>query len=239
MAGDPRSGSGGMQYGSLMQLRWVALALWLSVASGCQSKSNAGAGAGSGAAEEGSVLTLPRPSGKPPAKTTQRITNFTSLAALELGGFKKDVQATSPGLLVRHTTRERPRLAVKVSISACDGTCPGAPTREQIVADIRPPLRDAADLAVEVGTTQVEGGAVAATVYKLGYASGDHNGPVTQYVHSYALYYNDGVNQLEVTTLYADDNLGSKAALLDAAPRAQLERIGKAAFDLYAQAWAN
>jgi hypothetical protein len=225
-------------------LRFIAATL--AFGSGCQSKPAPQQEPAPVVEGDGSTITLPKRSGKPPVKTAKPLEapgDFDQLAALAFPGFKADVQERRSSFLVRHQIDVRPKLAVKVGIRKCSaGDCPVLEAknwpRAKLIQDMRAPLRDAPDLVVDVETTTVDGGATAVAIYKLGYLNGnDATGAVTQYVHSYTLLYNDGVNQLEVVTLYTDDDLGSKAAIVDVVPRDHLERIGKAFFDAYAQAW--
>ncbi|MBA3672706.1 MAG: hypothetical protein H0W68_11895, partial [Gemmatimonadaceae bacterium] len=54
----------------------------------------------------------------------------------------------------------------------------------------------------------------------------------------YALYYNDGIDQLRVVA-EAIEQPGSRDELVRTAPRTHLEHMAKAVLDAYAQRWGS
>ena len=71
-------------------------------------------------------------------------------------------------------------------------------------------------------------------VYQLGQSFGPDGGT---YSDAYALYYNDGVNEVRVVAEYKDDPLKTKADMARVAPQDQLAKIAMAFIDVYTQAW--
>ena len=193
-------------------------------------------------------IQLPSLSGKPPAKTTKMLAKpqFEALATLEFPGFKKDVR-TNNGvlLLVRHELVDRPKIAVKVVVRPCskEAVCNALEvanwSKDKLKQFIVQPLRDAPDLTLDVGETDLAGAKLIWT-YELGQVSAvDATGPSGQYMDTYTLHFNDGTNQVRVEAFYADDQLASKEALATTVPKEHLERIAKAFLDTYVQAWAK
>jgi hypothetical protein len=62
--------------------------------------------------------------------------------------------------------------------------------------------------------------------------------PIGAFSDAYALYYNDGVNQIRVVAEYKDDPT-TREDMLAIAPKEDLERLAKAFLAAYTHAWAN
>ncbi|MBA3671480.1 MAG: hypothetical protein H0W68_05590 [Gemmatimonadaceae bacterium] len=227
---------------------------------GCNGKSNPEPGSGLEAVpnppvvvdahKQGPVaepIDLPKLSGKPAAKTTTPHTKdqYEALARIEFKGFTREPHRTQPNLELKQMITARPKIDVLVNILPCKPCTPmqldkwKADTR--IKQQIPRPLRDQADLEWEMGETEV-GGAKLIYTYELGQYTGpdpDNGEQRMQYSDAYVLYFNDSVNQLRVIAKYADDPLAAKQNMARVLPREDLEKIAKALFDSYAQAWGN
>jgi hypothetical protein len=213
---------------------------------------NSGSSSDAGALVKGSgsVIKLPALSGKPPASTSKPLTKvqFDELAKLGFEAFTTDVRTSNDELLgIRHELKNRPKIAVQVVIRPCSSSAACNPmqldkwSKDALRKEIVLPLRDAPNLTFELGTTELEGGVKGIWSYTLGKFDGpDASGEERhQYVNAYVLYYNNSINQIRVSTVYADDALASKDALARATPREDLEKVGKALLDSYVQAWGN
>jgi len=230
------------------------------LAIGCSSKPTpqpaAGSGSGSATPSDAAVanaaqripasepIELPKLSGKPPAKTSKPHSKAEqeALASLEFKGFVRDLRRLEP-LEVRQHITQRPRIDVQVNVIPCKPCVPMQLDKWQastLKSLLPTPLRNQPDLQFEVGETEL-GGAKLIYTYELGqYAGPDETGEQRrQYTDAYVLYFNDGVNQLRVTSKYVDDALPSKEHMARVVPREDLEKMGKALFDSYAQAWGN
>lgn len=198
--------------------------------------------AGSGSNSRGPIA-LPRGTGAPPKKTTAKLAaaDFQRLGALEFPGFKSKVREQTEALDVRHST-PRPTLATTVTITPCFD-CP-AMTLEAWKAReaslrllIGPELKDRPDTVWEMGQTELNGVPVIFT-FQLGHHFGkdDNGNPMAAFSNAYALYFNDGTNQIRVVTEYKDDPVAREDLAL-IAPREDLEKVARAFLDAYTQAW--
>jgi hypothetical protein len=169
------------------------------------------------------------------------------LAAIEFAGFvREDRGAAGGGVQVRHTTRSRPHLAVSIAIGPCSArrACPAmdlaswnarqAELRGQLPDD----LRDRPDTRFEIRARAIAGAPAIAT-YQLGHAGvvDDRHQPSADYTDAYALYYNDGINQIRVMAQYADDAVAGIRPLLAIAPPDDLEQLAVAFASFYLHAW--
>ena len=206
------------------------------------------AGVASGSApKDPQVLELPKLSGKPPAKTKTKHTQaeYEKLGKLEYPGWKRDLRRALPNVLdVVHTTEQRPKISVRVTMSACVKCLPmdvekWRAEKESLRQTLQQELRDKPDTVFEIGEVTV-GGAKVMTSYQLGVNfSSDEHGPMGAYSNALTFYFNDGINQIKMVVHYADDALTTKEALVQLVPREHLERIGIAFIDQYLQAWGN
>ncbi|MBS1117916.1 MAG: hypothetical protein H6Q90_144, partial [Deltaproteobacteria bacterium] len=196
----------------------------------------------------GSDASVPVTSAKPPAATTRPHgkAQLEALGKLALPGFTGAVRELADDVLtVTQRSTARPRVDVTITVTPCMDCLPMqlAPWQakgEALQLLVLPELRERPDTVFEVGEAPL-GGAKAIFTYQLGYSfvsdgagSGEH-----AYVDSYALYFNDGKNQLRVIAEYADDPPASKDALVRAMPRARLEQIAGSWLEQYAQRWGN
>jgi len=188
-------------------------------------------------------LVVPAPSGTPPAHTRGPLSAATleRLSQLTFPDFTARVDhVNDKALQVRHLTDDDPRIAVTINVAHCTDCLPmdlarwqaRKPVLEQLLA---PQLRDAPDTTFELGTTDLAGAPIIAT-YQVGYLMG---AGVGAWSDAYALYFNDGKNQIRVVAEYKDDPPRSRDVMVQLAPRAELERAAKAFMDVYSHAWAT
>lgn len=191
-------------------------------------------------------LDLPAGPGTPPMKTTKPLVkaDFERLSKSSYPGFATDVHAFNDKIVeVRHTTSNfDPKIRAIVTMEPC---------QYHAIADCRPleldqwkadpklkeviheRLRDRPDTDFEVGKTDLAGTPMIYT-YELGYYwPQDGKGA---YMNSYALYWNDGVNQIRVVAMWADDP-ASKENMKKRLPQEDLEKVAKSFMDVYTHAW--
>ncbi|HEU0035996.1 MAG TPA: hypothetical protein VFQ53_35535 [Kofleriaceae bacterium] len=196
------------------------------------------------------TIELPKLSGKAPAATKTKLSKaqLEALSKIELKDFKRDVRKLEPSfLLVKQKIDSRPKITTEVTVLPCMDCLPMQLDKWKAKADglkvqlLPPELREQPDTTFELGDTELAAGTKAIYAYLLGYHFGkdDTGNPAGAYANSYALYYNNGVNQIRVVASYSDDPLASKEDLVRAVPREQLEKIAKAVLDVYTQAWGN
>ncbi len=198
--------------------------------------------AGSGSDARGPIA-LPRGTGAPPRKTTTKLAaaDFGRLGALEFPGFKSKVREQKEALDVRHST-PRPTIATTVTITPCFD-CPAMELAAWKAREaslrllIGPELRDRPDTVWEMGQTELNGAPVIFT-FQLGHHFGkdDNGNPTAAFSNAYALYFNDGTNQIRVVTEYKDDPVAREDLAL-VAPREDLEKVARAFLDAYTHAW--
>ncbi len=244
-------------------MRTLVVVLGLALAIGCKSKSNGQAAQGSGSAGSGSAgsaaagsantgqtgsteIKLPKLSGTPANKTTKPIDKATTekLAALEFPGFVKDVRkADDKALDVRHKTTTRPKLGATINAAPCTDCIPLELAKWQAIANalkaqlLPDELRNRPDTVFELGETEVNGQKLIYT-YQVGHFFGkdELNQPQGSYSDAYALYFNDGINQIRIVAEYKDDAM-SREDMLKVAPREDLEKLARAFFDAFTHAW--
>jgi hypothetical protein len=190
-------------------------------------------------------LELPVGASTPPTKASPIDgAAIKRLAGVTFPGFTADVRADAPTVLeVRQLSESRPKLAATISIKPCFDCLPMVldswkQRRDALEMLVDDRLRDRPDTEFEIGATELAG-TPAMFTYQLGYAATtDHNGnPTGALTDAYALYYNDGTNEIRVVAEYKDDPTASKEALVAAAPREQLDRLAHAIGDVYVHAW--
>lgn len=219
-------------------------------ATGSGSAGSAVAETGSGSGSAGSAtepgpapLVLPKGDGTPPKKTTAKIdqAKVTELAKLEFPGFKTDVRRTDGGLEVRHST-PRPKISINVLVVPCFDCLPMEldkwKAKEDSLKQLLPEsLRTLKDTIWEVGATDLHGAPLIYT-YHLGhnFSKDDQGNPTGEYGSAYALYHNDGINQIRVVANYADNPV-TREDLAAMANKNDLGILAKAFLDAYTHAW--
>lgn len=216
------------------------------------SGSAVGSGSGSGVAPPGDrvvatgpaiPITLPKSDGTAPKQTTAKLTDadFDRLGKLDVPSFSKKVRNQKDGLDVRFQTT-RPRLTTTVAITPCF-TCPPmelAKWKER-ESDLKqllgPDLRDRPDTTWEMGSVDLKG-QTAVYTYQVGtlFGKDDQGQPKSSYTDAYALYYNDGVNQIRVVTEYQDSPV-TREQMLTIAPKEDLAKIALAFLDYFTHQW--
>jgi hypothetical protein len=205
--------------------------------------------AGSGGAvarPSGPALQLPRASAAAPRRSTRPLgrADLERLARLEVAGWERTVRhATDEELEVRYRTAARPVLAVTIHASRCTACIPPVLAQWRARIDtlrllLAEELRSRPDTTFELGEVHM-GGATLVYTYQLGHffgalPSGEQGGA---YSSAYALYHNDGTNQLRAVAQYMDDPVATRAELAALAPREDLARIAAAFLGAYADAW--
>ena len=142
---------------------------------------------------------------------------------------------------MRHST-PRPTIATTITITPCFD-CPAMELAAWKAREaslrllIGPELRDRPDTVWEMGQTELNGAPVIFT-FQLGHHFGkdDNGNPTAAFANAYALYFNDGTNQIRVVTEYKDDPVAREDLTL-VAPREDLEKVARAFLDAYTQAW--
>lgn len=245
-------------------MRILVVTLGLAVAA-CGSKSSdkpqggsgsaaTGSGSGSGSAvappdaassSEGPAvpITLPKSDGTPPKKTTAKLTDadFDRLGKLELPSFTKRVRNQKDGLDVRFQT-SRPRLGTTVTITPCFNCPPmGLAKWKEREDDLKqllgPDLRNRPDTTWEMGTVDLHGQVVVYT-YQVGtlFGKDEQGNPKSSYSDAYALYFNDGVNQIRVVTEYQDTPV-PRDQMLTIAPKEDLAKVALSFLDYFTHQW--
>ncbi len=245
-------------------MRILVVTLGLAVAA-CGSKSSdkpqggsgsaaTGSGSGSGSAvappdaassSEGPAvpITLPKSDGTPPKKTTAKLTDadFDRLGKLELPSFTKRVRNQKDGLDVRFQT-SRPRLGTTVTITPCFNCPPMELAKWKEREDdlkqlLGPDLRNRPDTTWEMGTVDLHGQVVVYT-YQVGtlFGKDEQGNPKSSYSDAYALYFNDGVNQIRVVTEYQDTPV-PRDQMLTIAPKEDLAKVALSFLDYFTHQW--
>ncbi|CAN5922865.1 hypothetical protein BH11MYX3_BH11MYX3_13450 [soil metagenome] len=202
------------------------------------------AGSGGSAAGSGAPIVLPKGDGTPPKKTTAKLTDpdFKRLAAFDHPPFLKRIRNTRDGMDVRFTT-PRPKIGTTVTITPCF-TCPPMTLEEWKKREdtdlkflIGEELRLRPDTTWEMGTVDLHGQTLIYS-YQVGHWFGkDETGnPHAAYSDAYALYFNDGINQIRVVSEYQDAPV-PRAEMLAIAPKEDLARVALGFLDFYSHAW--
>lgn len=193
-------------------------------------------------------VKLPRSPSTPPHKTTRPLAQpeLDRLAAIEFPDFERRVmRSDGPRVQFEHTTATRPKLAVVVTIEPCSAPCltmelpawqaQRAALRRQLIS---PQLVDRPDTRFELGAREVAGTPMIYT-YQVGWSfeTDPHGQPSGTYSDSYALHFNDRINQIRVRADYADDATGSARDMLALAPKEDLEKLAVAFLDFYVHEW--
>jgi len=181
----------------------------------------------------------------PPVKAAPLdATAIARLATLTFPGYSTKLRSDAPTVFeVRHLTIGSPRLAVTVTVKPCFGCLAmqldaWKQRRDALELLVDERLRDRPETDFEIGATTLSG-VPAIYTYQAGQLFGtDRSGnPTGTYTDAYALYFNDGVNEIRVVAEYKDDPAASKAAMVAKAPREQLDRIAHDLGDAYVHAW--
>lgn len=221
-------------------------------ATGSGSASGAGVASGGSAGSAGSAAaptsekayTLPKGDGTPPKKTTTKFVtaDFKRMAEFDHPPFVKRIRNTQSGLDVRFTT-DRPKIGTTVTITPCF-TCPPMQLdkwKEREETDLKfllgDELRGRPDTLWEMGTVDLHGQLLVYT-YQVGhwFEKDDNGNPHAAYSDAYALYYNDGINQIRVVSEYQDAPV-TREQMLAVAPKEDLAKVALAFLDFYTHNW--
>ena len=208
---------------------------------------SAGSGSATGSAANagsGAPIALPKGDGTPPKKTAAKLTNpdFKRLSEFDHPPFLKRIRNTHDGMDVRFTT-PRPKIGTTVTITPCF-TCPPMVLekwKEREDTDLKfligEDLRGRPDTTWEMGTVDLHGQTLVYT-YQVGHFFGkdDDGNPHASYSDAYALYFNDGINQIRVVSEYQDAPV-SRQEMLTIAPKEDLARVALAFLDFYTHNW--
>jgi hypothetical protein len=220
-----------------------------------------GSGSASGPAPD---IVLPHGDGTAPHKTKAPLTavELLKLARLGFTGFQIQPHAfdAKRGLDIWQKTEDHPRIITMITISRCGGDgvlgecLPMDLAKwQEHKADfenlVPAPVRGLSDTVFEIGTAQLNKTPVI-SIYVLGFttttptvtvgsgsAGSGSNALPTRQTHAYALFYNDGINQIRVVSEYGDTPKPTRAELVAEVPRADLESVAKAFLDVYTQLW--
>ncbi|MFT3694251.1 MAG: hypothetical protein QM831_13985 [Kofleriaceae bacterium] len=214
--------------------------------------SGSGSGAGTGSAPD---IEIPTGTGKPPLATTEPIpqAKYVDLARIAYRGFQNVPHAAGPrGMEIAYVTEDKPRIEAVITIAPCAsmsalGDCTPMKldawkAKEEDLKKIIPKeLRVASDLKWEMGTVKVHDTDVIYT-FQLGVTqgvvpSGSNAGrKYTATTYAYAVYFNDGHNQIRVIAEYKD-SVTTLKEMTDAVPREDLEHVAQGFYDATTQIW--
>ena len=199
---------------------------------------------GSGSGEGPAVpITLPKSDGTPPKKTKDKLVDadFDRLGKLDVPSFTKTVRNQKDGLDIRFQTT-RPRLGTTVTITPCFGCAPMELAKwKEREADLKqllsPELRGRPDTTWELGSVDLHGQLVVYT-YQVGtlFGKDEQGNPKSSYSDAYALYYNDGVNQIRVVSEYQDSPV-PRDQMLTIAPKEDLAKVALSFLDYFTHQW--
>jgi hypothetical protein len=206
-----------------------------------------GSASGSDGKRAAPDLALPSGPGTPPLKTTRTLgrADYEKLQALEYPGFNKQPHGLNDTVMeVRQMTKDHPRLWATVTITPCgkDDCWPmDLDEWKKHEPDLKKLLGGLAefpnDTVWEVGKTDLHGQTLIYT-YQLGQHAGSGEGGGTfMFSDAYALYYNDGKNQIRVVAEYKDDPVKTKELMAQQAPKDDLALLAIAFLDAYTHAW--
>ncbi len=202
-------------------------------------------------------IQLPHGSGKPPMKTDAPLSAdvLAVLGRQTWKGFQRVPHAVdaAKGMEVQHVTEDHPRISATITIAPCAATAViGACTpielaawkaREPELEKIIPEkIRAAKDTKFELGIVKFHDTDLVYT-FQVGQIDGiADKGPnkgaaFIAYTYAYALYFNDGHNQIRVIAEYKDDAKPTLAETEKAYPREDLEVTAKSFFDAMTAAW--
>ncbi len=237
----------------------------MSAGAGCKGKptpssdpgaASGGSGGSANAAAQGRLIPqqgsniapdieLPHGPGKPPVKDKAvDADKIKALSTMQFAGFNRNAKRVDTQLEVAQRTDSRPRLEATIFISPCQDRCTAIDLDkwkakgDVLKQFLLPDLRTDPNTTFEVGQTDLNGAKMIFT-YQLAWTIGknDQGAQKGAYADAYVLYYNDDVNQITVVAEYKDQLPASKDALLQLAPRADLEKVARAFADVYTQAW--
>jgi hypothetical protein len=189
-------------------------------------------------------IQLPAPTNKPPIKTTAVLdqAQMDKVGEPNFNGWDKIPHGGKDGKVeVRHSTTDHPKLMVIVKVDPCKDACTPIDLAKWQDATKQDALKlsllgqglvAAPDTVWDLGQTQLNNTPMI-YAYALGQAL--HNGG--SFTNVYALYYNDGVNQLNVIAQWADDPMRTKEMMAKSVPRELLEKVAKSFMDFYGQIW--
>jgi hypothetical protein len=243
-------------------VRTLVVSLSLVLIAACGGKKSqdtangSGSASGAGPASGGSATAapvapgekpyvLPKGDGTPPKKTAAKLEppDFKRLAEFDFPPFNKRIRNTKTGMDVRFTT-ERPKIGTTVTITPCF-TCPPMQLdkwKEREESDLKfllgDELRGRPDTLWEMGSVDLHGQMLVYT-YQVGhwFEKDDNGNPHAAYSDAYALYFNDGINQIRVVSEYQDAPV-SREQMVSVAPKEDLARVALAFMDFYTHAWA-
>lgn len=239
---------------SVRPVRTFLIVSLLAVTMGCKNKPKRKAppvnpstptGTAGSAGQPAPDLELPHSvEGGPPKKTTKPLAkeDFERLSKLEWPGFTAMVRTLGDKVLeVRQVTPGHPRFWATVTIQPCLDCVPmdlekwKAKTEDLKV--LLGPLKTTPGVTFDVGGTHLNGAPVIYT-YQIGEGTspGDEGGAQQHFTDAYALYYNDGVNQVRVVAEYKDDPR-TAAELAKIAPKEDLQVLALSFLDVYTHAW--
>jgi hypothetical protein len=203
-----------------------------------------------GSAGGGGMLALPHGPGTPPLKTAGPLDRATleKIGEQTFPKFQRKPHGQSDTVVeVRQITEDFPRIMATITIENCNkkerpylppchpmqlDQWKDEPRLKELLLD---ELQHLSDTVWETGMTDVAGAQVFYT-YQLAVAPivGGH-GAIS---HAYALYYNDGTNQIRVVAQFADDPV-DRETMVKKVPREDLTLVAKAFLDVYTHAWAS
>jgi hypothetical protein len=191
-------------------------------------------------------VPLPAPNGKPPLKTEGVFDqakmdaigepSFEGWEKIPHGGLKGHVQ-------VRHQTKDHPKVMVEITLDPCGDKHPCttmdlAKWKDEIKQQevkttlLGSALAAAPDTVWELGQTMANSVPV---IYMFGLGQAFSNGG--DYADMFALFYNDGANEMRVVASYVDDPVQNKEMMVKLVNRETLEKVARAFFDAYGQIW--
>jgi hypothetical protein len=189
-------------------------------------------------------IALPAPTGKPPIKTTGEFDKpmMDKIGEPSFEGWEKVPHGGHNGhVQVRHVTKDHPKIMAEITIDPCKDACTpielakwqdNAKQDELKTTLLGSALIAAPDTTWVLGQTEVNN---VPMIYVYGLGQAFSNGG--SYADFYALYYNDGANQLRVIAHYDDDPTRTQQLMAQLAPKDMLEKIAKAFMDAYGQIW--
>jgi hypothetical protein len=231
-------------------VRTILVVSLLAAIAGCKDKPtkkepppNVASGSGTSAAPD---LVLPHSDGTPPKKTTKPHTkeDYERLSKLEFPGFLIDVRTVGDKVFeVRQKTKDHPRLWAVVTIKHCFECLPMEldkwKAKEAALKALNlGPIKDSKDIDWELGETQVNGQKMI-YAYQVGTgqsASETEGGGGFSFTNNYYLYFNDGINEIQVVGAYKDDP-AKKTDLMKLAPKDDLRALAVSFMDVYTHAW--
>jgi hypothetical protein len=212
----------------------------VALAAGCAScKSDAGpTNPTGGSTGGGGGAGAPVPRARPGAPFD--VAAYEQISKLDFAGAPTEVlELSDSGLAIRVTPAGDPPVVATLRLSKCLN-CVGMDRAawEARMTELKQLLpkevRELPDTVFEVGDTTVNGGKVI-YVYQLAvFAVGGTGGkPLEKAIntHAYALHWNDGINQVQITV--KDGSPPDQATVDGLAARAPRDRLGKLASDLF------